>query len=83
MSDRIVPIHTGCSRREELAFYVEGFMTAVWLIVEHHLAALYFAEVNEPITDVLVRKQYRFYLRDDSENGWEPCPACGRRRDRT
>ena len=43
MSDRTIPIHTGCSSREDLAIYVEGFMkgsmTAVWLIVERHLAS--------------------------------------------
>ena len=26
MSDRIIPIHTACSSREDLAIYVEGFM---------------------------------------------------------
>ena len=83
MSDRIIPIHTGCSSREDLAIYVEGFMkgnmTAVWLIVERHLVVgLDFAAANELVADVLIRKQYRFYLRDDVENGWEPCPDCGR-----
>ena len=59
MSDQIIPIHTGCSSREDLAFYVEGFMKgammAVWLIVERHLAGLDFAAANELIVDVLVR----------------------------
>ena len=82
MSDWTIPIHTGCSSREDLAFYVDGLMkgtmTAVWLIVERHLAGLDFTAANELVADVLVHKQCQFYLQDDSENGCEPCPDCGR-----
>ena len=42
MSDRTIPIHTGCSSREDLEIYVEGSMKgsamAVSLIVERYLA---------------------------------------------
>ena len=66
MSDRIIPVHTGCSSREDLAFYVEDFMkvndAAASLIVERYLA----------------HHRCQFYLRDDPDNGLDPCPNCGR-----
>ena len=82
MSDRIIPIHTSHSSREDLSAYVAGFMkgsaVAVSLIVERHLAGLDFAAANELITDVLAHHRYQFYLQDDPDNGSEPCPVCGR-----
>ena len=82
MSDRAIPIHTGCSNREDLAIYVEGFMegsaVVMSLIVERHLAGLDFAAANELIADVLVRKRYQFYLQDGPDNGSDACPVCGR-----
>ena len=82
MSDRAIPIHTGCSNREDLAIYVEGFMegsvVVMSLIVERHLAGLDFAAANELITDVLAHHRSQFSLQDDPDNGSEPCPVCGR-----